>query len=241
MTEFTERIQSIHLGNERTVWIVPPRENTARHLVIFLDGELYRDRVEAPRIFQSLQINREIADAWVVFVSTQSVEARWLECPCYPPFARFIIEELLPWLGSGFPELTRCVDRRVLVGLSYTGLAAAYVAKEAPGTFQRVVCQSGSFWWNDCWLVSAYDRPASALETEFYLEVGTREVQEKVRHREDVLQVVSQVKGVRRFRDVLLKHGVSVQYREYDGGHEFQWWSKTLPDAFRWAVPTEAV
>lgn len=45
------------------------------------------------------------------------------------------------------------------------------------------------------------------VPTEFYLDVGTQETQENVRHREDVLQVVSQIDGVRRFRDVLLLQG----------------------------------
>lgn len=237
MTEYTGIIRSVYLANERTVWVSPPRELTARKLVVFLDGELYRERVGAPRIVETLLNRREIADTWVVFVSMQSVEARWIECPCHPPFARFMVDELLPWLGAKYPEISLQVDCRVLMGLSYTGLAAGYVAKEAPGLFQRVVCQSGSFWWNDCWLVKAYNQSPAARGTEFYLEVGAREVQENVRHREDVLQVVSQLEGVRRFRDVLLKHGVTVRYSEFEGAHEFPCWSKTLPAALRWALP----
>jgi enterochelin esterase-like enzyme len=75
--------------------------------------------------------------------------------------------------------------------------------------------------------------------TEFFLDVGTKEVQENVRHREDVLQVVLQIDGVRRFRDVLLLAGHTVRYVEFDGGHDFSAWRRTLPDALRWALPNE--
>ena len=96
-----------------------------------------------------------IADSWFVFISMESVEARWLECPCYQPFARFVAQELLPWLSTQHQEL-RLVRKRTLIGVSYTGLAAAFVAKEFPGIFQRVISQSGSYWWNDCWLSEQY-------------------------------------------------------------------------------------
>ena len=95
----------------------------------------------------------------------------------------------------------------MLVGLSYTGLAAAFIAKEAAGKFHRVISQCGSYWWQDCWRVGQFQAMRQPVPTEFYLDVGTQETQENVRHREDVLQVVSQIDGVRRFRDVLLLQG----------------------------------
>lgn len=237
MKESIERFKSVHLQNERTIWIRPPRDrSSANHLTIFLDGELYRERVEALPVIDSLQ--GSIADSWFVFVSMESVEARWLECPCYPPFAKFIAEELLPWLKVQHLEL-RSVRQKTLVGLSYTGLAAAFVAKESPGVFQRVISQSGSFWWKDCWLAEQY-RLSAHIPTEFYLDVGTKEVAENVQHREDVLQRVSQIHGVQRFRDVLSLTGHTVRYVEFDGGHDFTAWRQTLPEALRWALPNQA-
>src|SRR5687768_11631906 len=135
--EISARIKSHHLGNERTVWVHPPRHSDARHLVIFLDGELYREKVGAIDVIQSLLDRREIADAWFVFVSMESVESRWRECPCFPPFPHFMVEELLPWLEKQFPPIAR-VSQRTLAGLSYTGLAAAYVEWARPGVFHRI-------------------------------------------------------------------------------------------------------
>jgi enterochelin esterase-like enzyme len=77
------------------------------------------------------------------------------------------------------------------------------------------------------------------VPTDFYLDVGTEEVAESVRHRADVLQVVSQIEGVRRFRDVLRLRGNSVRYVEFEGGHDFIAWRQTLPEALRWALPNK--
>lgn len=233
MNEVINRFKSVHLQNERTVWILAPREpSSVENVTVFLDGELYRERVGAISVIDDL--GGGIASSWFIFVSMESIEARWVECPCYPPFAKFLVEELLPWVEA------RCemksIRQRTLVGLSYTGLAAAFVAVEYPGVFHRVISQSGSFWWKDCWLPERY-RSASQTPTEFYLDVGTEEVQENVQHREDVHQVVSQIDGVRRMRDALILAGYTVKYVEFDGGHEFAAWRQTLPEALRWALP----
>ena len=235
MNESVEKLKSAYLQNERPIWICAPRDPaTAANLTIFLDGEFYRDRVGALSVIQELQ--GVIADSWFVFVSMESAEARWVECPCYRPFAQFIVEELLPWLEFRNVDTT-AIRQRTLVGLSYTGLAAAFVAKEYSGVFQRVISQSGSFWWKDCWLVEQF-RKQPRLPTEFYLDVGSQETEEGEVHRPDVVQEVSQIEGVRRFRDVLVLQGHSVKYLEYDGDHEFESWRKTLPGALKWALPS---
>jgi enterochelin esterase family protein len=234
MHEVIAPLKSVHLQNERLIWVRLPRNRSAaEHVSIFLDGELYRDQVGASSVVDALE--GDIADSWFVFVSTESAEARWLECACHRPFARFVVEELLPWLSTQHQEL-RLVRKRTLIGLSYTGLAAAFVAKEFPGVFRRVVSQSGSFWWNDCWLSDQY-RASARIPTDFYLDVGNQELAENVLHREGVLQVVSQLEGVHRFRDALRHKGNSVRYVEFDGGHDFAAWRQALPEALRWALP----
>lgn len=235
MTEIIDQIRSEFLGNERSVWIHPPQDRTtATNLTVFLDAEIYRGHVGAGAVLNQMQ--GRLADSWFVFVSMHSVEARTRECPCHPPFAQFLAKELLPWLEGRFPEL-KIVRQRVLVGLSYTGLAAAFAALIQPGHFQKVIAQSGSFWWRDGWLGEQVRQLAQPLPTEFYLTVGTRETQENVRHSPEVLQVVSQIAGVQRFRDALRDRGHLVQYAECDSGHYAECWRMTLPAALEWALP----
>ena len=237
MRETVSRLKSSYLQNERSIWICEPENvSGASDLVVFLDAEPYRDGMDALSVIEELR--GQVADSWYVFVSHKSWETRRCECPCYSPFARFIGEELLNWLASGYIDFTR-IKRRVLAGVSYTGLAAAFVAKEYPGSFQRVISQSGSFWWNDCWLVEAYRHLEQKIPVEFYLDVGTQETRENVRHGEDLVQVVSQIEGVRRFRDALLARGYAVRYQEFDGDHDYAGWSRTLADALKWGVPLQ--
>jgi enterochelin esterase-like enzyme len=236
--ESVRRLRSSHLGNDRAIWIREPRDSTTSHnLVIFLDAELYRDRIGATSIIDALQ--GEIADSWIVFVSEESAASRRRECPCYAPFSRFIAEELIEFLGREVLDFGT-VKRKSLVGVSYTGLAAAYVAKEFPETFQNIICQSASLWWNECWLVDEYRHFSSCYDLAFYLDVGVGEKQENVDHGY-VFQRVSQIDAVRRFRDVLLDGGIPTYYREFDGAHEYDKWAQTLPDALRWCVPVESV
>ena len=144
MIESVRRLRSAHLGNDRAIWIREPRDSaTSDNLVIFLDAELYRDRIGAVSVIDAMQ--GEIADSWTVFVSEESTASRRRECPCYAPFARFIAEELIQFLGREALDFST-VKRKALVGVSYTELAAAYIAKEYPESFQNIICQSASLW-----------------------------------------------------------------------------------------------
>jgi enterochelin esterase family protein len=229
---FSSRI----LGNTRPVWMRPPEEpRSATALVIFLDGEIYRDAVWAPAIVEAMRRAGHLPDAWFVYLSMGNVEARWRECPCHPPFAEAFADEFLPWLAAALPGSTAAV-RRVLVGLSYSGLAAAFVAHARPGIVHRVISQSGSFWWNEGWLINAWRQRTDPGATEFYLDVGDGETRENVAHREDVFQRMSQVAAVRALRDVLQAQGTPVRYQEFPGGHTAEGWRSTLPHALIWAL-----
>ena len=236
MKETQHTLKSFNLGNERAVWVREP-ERRATNLTVFLDAELYRDRVGATSIIDALDSQGEIDSSLFVFVSTESVASRWLECPCFPPFARFIEEELFPWLEGVYPS-AREAQERVIAGLSYTGLAAAYVSMMNPFRFTKVIAQSGSFWSNDCRISEYFENLDPKPKAEFYLDVGLQETQDNILHKEDVFQAVSQIEGVKRFRDALLRHGYQPRYVEFDGGHDFAAWSLTLPDALRWALPS---
>jgi len=234
--ESVHRLKSAVLGNERNVWVTPPLDPaTCSQLTVFLDAEMYRDNVHAAAICETARREGAIPDSWFVWISSESIEARWKECPCHPPFARFIVDEFLPWLASTHPD-TRRATWRTLVGLSYTGLAAAYVAHERPGVFARVIAQSGSFWWHDAWLCNHVTRQG-AQDVAFWLEVGARETQTNLKHQPDVVQAMSQIAGVQRMRDALVAQGYEVKYVETaDGAHDTSAWARSLPSALRWAA-----
>jgi len=237
MPEIHHLFESCQLGNERSVWLLLPRAPArAAQLAVFLDAERYRDRLGVVSVIEEQISASALANTLFVFVSEHSPEARWRECPCYPPFARFINEELLPWLQTLHGGVHTATER-VLIGLSYTGLAAAYVALHGEGRWTKVISQSGSHWSNGGWLTDQYRRLESPLPVQFHLDIGSQETATNVRHRDDILQVDSQIDAVRHFRDVLRATGHEVEYVEFDGGHDYATWRQTLPGALRWAIP----
>ena len=237
MTDSVHRLSSRHLRNVRPIWVHEPLDRTkAFDLLVFLDGEFYRDQIGAQSITHDLQSRGEIANSLVVFVSHESMESRQLECPCHRPFADFVARELLHWIWKRYPAAEKARER-VLAGLSYTGLAASYVSMVYPDRFTRVISQPGSYWWNRCSLVEQEARIQGAIPTAHHLDVGNRETEVDLQHSPEVRQEVSQIEGVRRFRDVLLARGASVKHVEFDGGHDFEAWKKVLPGALRWALP----
>ena len=100
---------------------------------LFLDGELYLERVGAAELMAPFGLNC----AWV---SYGTPEDRQRDYVCSAAFGRFITEELLPWLDE---------EILLIVGLSLSGLAAAHLGLRFPASFPRVIAQSPSAWWND--------------------------------------------------------------------------------------------
>ena len=237
MKEEIHKLRSSILGNERNLWIQVPREVTHETgLLVVLDAELYRDRVRAPSIIEELVEQGTIDMPLVVYVSNGGIDARWEECPCYPPFAEFISQELYPWILKRYPFVNN-TQNRVIAGLSYTGLAASYVALKSNDLFTKVISQSGSYWSNECELSRSLENSEQSSDLSFFLDVGDQETDINVQHKEDVFQEVSQIEGVERFRDALVKLGCTVRYERFDGGHSAGGWASILPRALRWALP----
>ena len=230
-------ISSEHLNNSRHIWIQLPESDLAvpRRLLILLDAEYYLERVEAVPIIAHWQQQLGDRAPLVAYVSHIDAETRFVECPCHRPFIQFITDELIPELQSEY-TLTPAPHSHMIGGLSYTGLLAAYVALEAGDLFGSVLCQSASFWWNDGWLTQQV-QTQSSLPRHFYISCGKQETDTNVLHREDLLQVTSQLASNRAMRDALQQAGYDVTYREFEGGHDIASWRSDLPLALDALLP----
>jgi len=225
------QFESSILGNSRKVWIQSSRSDARpQGALLFLDAEHYLDDIGAAKIVDELQQDAGLAGLLPVYVSHVDYPTRWRESFCNPDFGKFLCEELLPWLSEEFN-----VDRELphaLVGLSLTGLAAAHAGLQHPAILSRVLCQSGSFWWQDSWLIGEVLRlPAS--ETAISLSVGLRETDENVDHGDGLFQKESQLSANRRLRDALTSKGYRNSYREFDGGHDIVSFRQDLPEVLR--------
>jgi enterochelin esterase family protein len=217
------------LNNSRRVWLQEPSAGqTPRALCLLLDGEYYL-RMQAPAMLEELQTYGMLPPLAVAYLSHIDGIVRWPESFCNPAFARFVTEEATPFATAQFPSVTDHTPV-ILGGLSLTGLSATHAALTHPDSFAGVFSQSGSFWWNDMQLVAAVaTMPRS--KTKFRVVCGSRETMPFVDHGAGLIQKTSQLESNLAIYDGLRSRGFTVEFVEYDGGHDLACWKEDLPQS----------
>jgi|GEM_PF-3833283 len=125
---------------ERVIWL---EDEPAESGLLFLDADLYLQRVQALEVLHELRAAKKIPPVSAAFVSNQSAAARHVDLVCSDPYADFIAGDVVRWWRQQQPAPREFV----IIGLSLSGLAAAHIATRCPATFRAAVCQSPSFWW----------------------------------------------------------------------------------------------
>ena len=226
------RIASPRLSAPRAAWIDLPEAGATKDCLLFLDGELYLERVQALQRIGAAQAAGTLPALNSVFLSSVSAAHRQTEYTCHERFASFLAVDLPRWIEQA---VGRC-ERLFLCGLSLSGLQAVFTAVRFPDIFAGVLSQSPSAWWQNEWLTASL-RSAEATAGRFWLSVGTEELQENVAHPPTpLLQTTSQLASVRRLARRLTDAGHSVHSHEYHGGHDPACWSAELPQSLHWLV-----
>ena len=231
--DLTERTLRCRSGMfERTVWSLAPPAGQPAAAILFLDAELYLERVGAAAVVRRLQERRVIPPAVAVFLSDGGAAARHEDFVCHPDYARFVAGDLVGSVREEHPDVTEIV----IAGLSLSGLAAAYVATRHPAMFRAAVCQSPSFWWERGRFAQELP-PATPAGPEFWICVGNRETEAGLSHPPSGLwQGITQVAGCLATAAALRANGYGVSYHDYDGGHDPTGWRDDLSMALPWAL-----
>jgi enterochelin esterase family protein len=199
---------------------------------VFLDAELYLERVGAAQVVESVMAEGRIPSLKSIFVSSDSPAARHSDYVCDSDYSRFLTEELLPFVLLRDPDASVPV---AIVGLSLSALAAAHAAL-ITRRFQAAICQSPSFWWNGEQLASSIPRAGSGA-TAFWVSVGDLETESGVSHPPSGLfQGTSQRDSCNRGSIALQAAGYSVSHRVFRGGHDPVCWRDDLALALPWAT-----
>jgi len=227
-------VQSASGEYSRKVWVLNARHGVPERLAIFLDGEYYANKMDAPATLVTLQESGVISPMLCVFVSHLNGEARHHDLTCNPRYSDFIATDVVGWLrekNSAIPE-----HNHFIAGPSLGGLASAYLALTRPEVFPYCLSHSGSFWWKDEWLTNTLDQmPVS--RSKFWLSVGDKEIESGVSHPPTGLrQDVAQVSACERLATALMAKGHTVHYDLYEGGHEIKPWKDELPRALSWLL-----
>jgi len=216
-------------GTERKVWLQPAETGTPEKLAVFLDGEFYVNRMDAPEVLREFPVS-------TLYISHQSAAARHSEYTCNEMVGEWVINEVVPWAMEKLHVTER--EGHLIAGLSLSGLQAACISLWCPEVFPLCLSQSGSFWWNDEWLTRSLTPVPPAR---FWISVGDQETQSGLTHSpSNMRQDVSQVDACRRFHDALQKGGHESHLHVYEGGHDTNCWHAELPEALRWLLRTKS-
>jgi enterochelin esterase family protein len=219
-------------GYSRTVHLLRGPANQPHRLCLFLDGELYLEKLEVLPVLRDLLDRQALPSVTFAFIDHLNMKAREQDYTGNDQFGGFIVEKVVPWLQQEIPSLQP--GHHLIGGLSLSGLASAWLALQYPGHFRYCLSQSGSFWWNDEWFAKMASQPMVSqhqpLTNRFWLSVGDEETEV------DEPPEVSQIEGVKNARRVLETLGATVHYHEYHGGHDLKYWRAELNEALAWLL-----
>ncbi|MCZ8132511.1 MAG: alpha/beta hydrolase-fold protein [Steroidobacteraceae bacterium] len=140
-------VDSRHLGRRELRVYVPARFRRSRRyaLLVCHDGEDYLRYAGLQTVLDNLIHRLEIPPLIVALTNSPD---RLKEYVGFDPHADFVAHDLLPALAARFP-LEDEPASRALMGASLGGVAALHAAWRHPGTFGRLLLQSGSFAFTD--------------------------------------------------------------------------------------------
>ncbi|MCA8996208.1 MAG: hypothetical protein KDA80_04465 [Planctomycetaceae bacterium] len=218
----------------RPFWWRESKLGVAKQVLIFLDAELYLNRVKALHVLADLEEREQFPPCLSVFLAAQGPELRHHDFTCNPKFASLVAWELLPLVwdqlceGNEFPI--------TLVGLSLSGLAAAHATLLFPERIATAICQSPSFWWNDEMFRSRVPR-AKNLRARMWISVGDEETDFGISHPPtDLYQGTGQLESCQRVAQTLRDVGALVNFQLFHGEHDPTCWRDDLYKAIPWAA-----
>lgn len=225
-------ITSHWLPAPRAAWVHAATSGDAKDCLLFLDGELYTERVKASERIHEAQAAGTLPALNCVYLSSVNAANRQVEYTCHESFASFIAVDMPRWIEREVGHY----ERLFLCGLSLSALQAIFTAPRYPEVFAGVLSQSPSAWWQDEWLAGSLT-PVGTNAIRFWISVGTQEVQENVSHPPTpLIQKTSQLASVRRLAVRMTEVGHDVRCREYDGGHDPMCWGAELSQALAWLL-----
>lgn len=231
------------LGNERRIWIYTPPDYAASSeqaypVLLVFDGGASLTAIPTHHLLDNLLADRRIRPHVGVFVDNATETSRNDDLPCSEPFARFVEEELLPWLRGKY-RVSHAAEDHTVTGVSYGGLASMWFGHRLPHVFGTVISQAASLWWGQGWnqtapmsaqrfapdwLIEQYEN-APRKPVRYWMEIGLLEHPQRM------------VETNRRMKAVLEAKGYDLTYSEPCGGHDYAVWRGTLGEALARMLP----
>ncbi len=158
-------------------------------------------------------------------------------------YARFITEELIPWIPTHY-TLTQQVKTSI-AGWSLGGLSAIDIAWHSPHLFQKAGVFSGSFWWRNPSLIKddvhhrlmhhKVRHTSTRPDLKFWFQAGTDDEKADRNNNgiidsiDDTLDLILELEAKGYNKDSHFHFHI-----EEGGKHDVQTWSKVMPMFMNW-------
>lgn len=227
-------IDSRAFGEPRPVRVYLParfRRSGQYPLLVIHDGDDFLRYADLKAVLDNLIHRLEIPPLIALLTQTPH---RIGEYPNHPGHARFLAEEVLPWVRARFPVIDE-PQGRCMMGASFGAVASLSTAWRYQGLFGKLCLLSGSFAFTDIgdhWRGEVFEpvvrftnafrahpgRPAEQI----YLACGTYE---------------SLIYENRSMVPFLQSRGLSVRFEEARDGHNWENWRDRLRAGLSWLYP----
>jgi len=229
-----QSVPSSVFGTNREVSIYLParfRKSRRYPLLIVHDGLDYLRYASLRTVLDNLIHRLEVSH--MIVVLTQASD-RLEEYAADERHARFIVEELVPFIESRYP-IHEKPESRGLMGASFGAVAALSTAWQYPGTFGRLLLQSGSFAFTDVGenirgpafepvvrFMNGFRDEPGRLASKVFMSCGTYE---------------SLIYENRSLLPLLQRTDMEVRFSEARDGHNWENWRDRLREGLSWTFP----
>lgn len=218
------------LKNKRNVFVyLPPGYNPERKkgypIIYLFDAFIYLNRVEAPNILDNLISKGKINPMVAVLIDNPTRTSRMTELPLNSNFKDAMISELIPLIKDKY-NVTSNPNETIIGGMSYGGLAAAYISFYHPDIFGKVLSQSGGSWRG----IELTDNFGNEVRNDWLINQFIIERQKPIKLYLDWGLQENMVLGAnRKFVRVLNEKGYHYKFIEFNGWHDWSNSRKTFP------------
>ncbi len=233
----SQKIESSVFRESREIQVYLPatfRKNRRYPLLVVHDGVDYLRYADLKVVLDNLTHRLEMHPVIVALIQSPD---RLKEYSGDDRHARFLVEDLLPFMSDAFP-LVDSPDSRCIMGASFGGVAALHAAWRYPEHFGSLLLQSGSFAFSD---IGRHRRgpvfdPVVRFMNEFREHPG--------RPADRIFMSCGMYESLIYENRSLVPHlqskGVDLRFEEARDAHNWENWRDRLRVGFSWLLPGPA-